>query len=98
MAGYTYEIECRPSIDPNSHQSVTEILALRAGVRLVPSLITTYFKLLKGMMLFLVVLILGRNLASYEASVRYPEGHFQDHSEKWLLETLTKSSHFTRSA
>ena len=60
--------------------SAVEDLAHRAGVRLVPSLITSYFKLLKGMMLLLVVLILGRNLAPYEASVRYPEGHFQDHS------------------
>jgi hypothetical protein len=60
--------------------SAVEDLAHRAGIKSVPSLTTTYFKLLKVMMLFYVVLILGRNLAPYEASVRYPEGHFQDHS------------------
>jgi hypothetical protein len=65
-------------------------LARKFGVKLEPSLTTIYFRLWHALMLFFVVFMIGRDLAPYEASVRYPEGHFQDHSQNLVIKNFNE--------
>ncbi len=65
-------------------------LAGRFGIKMEPSLTTIYLRLLTVLMVFFVVLIFGRGLAPFEASVRYPEGHFQEHSRDLIIKNFNE--------